>query len=308
MNIKRIGIFVAILLSAGAFVQAQQASSLRINEIMVVNETNFQDDYGMHNAWVELFNTSYGTVNVAGCFLTDDRNNPKKYSIPKGDILTQIKPRQHLLFWADNQPWRGTFHLSFTLDPNKENYIALYNTDGTTLIDEVTIPAGMLPDHSWARTFDGKDGWEMRGTTVSSNEYWYVTPSTNNITLDTNEKIEKFERHDSVGIGMTVTAMGVVFTALILLYLFFRVIGVISVKMSARNAMKAHGITDMEEAKEKGFGSRSGEEFAAIAMAMHEMQEDVHDIEDMVLTINKVKRTYSPWSSKIYTLTELPRK
>ena len=45
-----------------------------------------------------------------------------------------------------------------------------------------------------------------------------------------------------------------------------------------------------------------------IAMAMHEMQSDVHDVEDTVLTITRVKRSYSPWSSKIYTLRETPLK
>jgi hypothetical protein len=62
------------------------------------------------------------------------------------------------------------------------------------------------------------------------------------------------------------------------------------------------------EAKEKKLGEAPGEVIAAISMAMHEMQNDVHDVEDTVLTITRVKRTYSPWSSKIYTLRELPKK
>ena len=51
-----------------------------------------------------------------------------------------------------------------------------------------------------------------------------------------------------------------------------------------------------------------GEVFAAISMAMHEFQSDVHDVEDTILTITRVKRSYSPWSSKIYTLRETPHK
>ena len=42
-------------------------------------------------------------------------------------------------------------------------------------------------------------------------------------------------------------------------------------------------------------------------MALHEMQSDVHDVEETVLTITRVKRSYSPWSSKIYTLRETPQ-
>ncbi len=67
--------------------------------------------------------------------------------------------------------------------------------------------------------------------------------------------------------------MSVVFFGLILLYAFFKIVGRVSVNLSKRNAMKAKGITDKQEAKEKKLGEAPGEIFAAIAMAMHEMQE-----------------------------------
>ncbi|MDL2212866.1 OadG family protein [Bacteroides sp. OttesenSCG-928-N06] len=304
MNKRKLGIFIVLVAAMCLNIQAQSTKSLRINEILVVNEHNFQDDYGIHSAWVEIFNTSFASVNIGGCFLTNDLNNPTKYPIPKGDVLTLIKPRQHILFWADGMPNRGTFHLSFTLDPNKDNFLALFDSNGKTLIDSVTIPKGQTADRSYARFNDGNALWVQKG----GNDNSYVTPSTNNMTLDKNEKIEKFKLHDEVGIGMALTAMTVVFLGLILLYLCFKTVGNISVKMGKRNAMKVHGITDKEVAKEQKFGQRSGEEFAAISMAMHEYFEDVHDFEDMIITINKVKRTYSPWSSKIYTLRETPRK
>lgn len=302
MNKKRIGIFIALLATVCFGMQAQRATSMRINEILVVNEQNFQDDYGLHNAWVELFNTSFATVNVEGCFLTNDRNNPTKYPIPKGDVLTQVKPRQHTLFWADGMPNRGTFHVNFTLDPTKENYIALYDSNGKTLIDEVVIPAGQVADRSFAREQDGSSKWVVKGGT----EHSYVTPSTNNMTMDRNPKIENFKKHDEIGIGMAIIAMSVVFIGLILLYVSFKVVGNIAIKLGKRNAMKAVGITNKTEAKEKNLGNHSGEETAAIAMALHEYLNDAHDVEDMILTINKVKRTYSPWSSKIYTLRQNP--
>ena len=75
--------------------QAQRATSMRINEVLVINEDNFVDDYGKRHGWIELFNTSAGTVNIAGCFLTDDKNNPKKYPIPKGDVLNSDPPSTH---------------------------------------------------------------------------------------------------------------------------------------------------------------------------------------------------------------------
>ena len=76
-------------------------------------------------------------------------------------------------------------------------------------------------------------------------------------------------------------------------------VGKVAVNLSKRNAMKAKGI-DKVEAKE--LSQAPGEVYAAISMALHEMQDEVHDVEETVLTITRVKRSYSPWSSKIYTL------
>lgn len=292
---KKIGVLLlfTLLISFGA--KAQRATSMRINEVLVINEDNFVDDYGKRHAWIELFNGSAGSVNIAGCFLTNDKNNPKKYPIPKGDVLTLIPPHQHTLFWADGEPNRGTFHVNFTLDPSKENYIALYDADGKTLIDEVTIPAGQLADTSYGRTIDGMAEW---------GQLTKVTPSTNNLTLDSNAKIDNFKMNDSLGIGMTITAMAVVFLGLLLLFVIFKQIGKLSIAATKRNVKKAAG----GNAVVADAGMESGEIFAAIATALYEMNDDNHDIEHTVLTIRKVTRTYSPWSSKIYGLREVPRK
>ena len=74
---KKIGVLLlfALLVSFGA--KAQRATSMRINEVLVINEDNFVDDYGKRHAWIELFNNSAGSVNIAGCYLTNDKSNPK---------------------------------------------------------------------------------------------------------------------------------------------------------------------------------------------------------------------------------------
>lgn len=303
MNKKTLGIFLfaAFMVSS---VWAQGRKGLRINEVLVTNENNYQDDYGCQSAWIEIFNTTFGTVDVRSCYLTNDKNNPKKYPIPKGDVLTEMPPRQHVLFWADGKPNRGTFHVNFTLDPDKDNWIGLYDSNGRDLIDSVTVPAGIPTDHSYARYEDGVGHWVIKGGNEQSG---YVTPSTNNITLDKNVKIDMFTEHDPFGVGMAIMAMAIVFAGLLLLYLLFRLIGQISVLIKKRNAMRVHGISDKEEAKEKGFGREAGEVYAAIAMALYQHLE-AHDVEDTILTINKVKKAYSPWNSKIYSLREIPSK
>lgn len=51
----------------------------------------------------------------------------------------------------------------------------------------------------------------------------------------------------------------------------------------------------------------AGEVNAAIVMALHLYSSEIHDQEDPVITMIRVSRTYSPWSSKIYGLRKLPR-
>lgn len=146
MNKTKIGIFLSLLLLIGLTSCGEQKSNnkLVLNEILIDNQSNFQDDYGLHSAWIEIFNKSFGSADLAACLLkvSSQPGDTVTYFIPKGDILTLVKPRQHALFWADGEPNRGTFHTSFKLNPE------------------------LLCDK-------------------------YVTPSTNNKTLDSNSKMEK---------------------------------------------------------------------------------------------------------------------
>ena len=47
---------------------------------------------------------------------------------------------------------------------------------------------------------------------------------------------------------------------------------------------------------------------AAIGLAINLYLKDIHDYEQAVLTIHKVMRPYSPWSSKIYGIRQIPFK
>jgi len=287
---RRNSLLISLLfLSSGLFAQVTKVC---FNEVLVTNHENYEDDYGQHEPWFELFNASYNVVNLSGCFLTDDINNPKKYMIPKGDVLTKIQTRQHVLFYADNKPSRGTFHLNFTLDSSKVNTIYLFNADGKGLIDSVTVP--VLPaEVSWGRPSDGKPGWEMLTR---------VTPSTNNLTLNSNEKVDRFAESDPFGVAMSVTAMGVVFIVLLICSLVFKGIAASFRVASRRKQPVSHKQQASATAEDV-----SGEVMAAISMALYEMTNDAHDVENTVLTIARTRRSYSPWSSKIYGLRQSPK-
>jgi len=283
--------FVAAFLMNSENIFSQSAVDLRINEILVINDSNYVDDFGQRSGWIEIFNSAYNTVNIGGMYLTNDPDNPTKYLIPTGNPITKIEPRTYLVFFADKKPTRGIQHLNFTLQDT--NYLALYDVNGQTLIDEITY-INLNPDISFGRKTDGNADWEILKKT---------TPNANNNTDPVISPGEKFVKMDPSGIGMAVVAMSVVFTALILLYVVFKnTRRLYSLNLKKLFSRRKHG-----EEKQAELEEISGEVNAAIAMALYLYKSELHDYEETVLTIKKVARTYSPWSSKIYGLRNYPR-
>ena len=152
---------------------AQGRMDMRINEVMVQNDSNYVDHYGRRSGWIELFNASYGTNGIEQMFITTKKLNlpqkdknlylqqlaktdPSVYEIPGGDAETDIAPRTHVVFFANGHQAGGALHLPFTLVPGRENYIALYDVNGD-LVDEVTVPANLPANCSYARNIDGRD-------------------------------------------------------------------------------------------------------------------------------------------------------
>ena len=101
---------------------------------------------------------------------------------------------------------------------------------------------------------------------------------------------------DVLGLGLTIAIVGfgIVIVALSLLVLVF---------LYAPKLLKIKKIR-----RKKGDGSHEVEEVvhlegnvnAAIALALHLYLNEAHDEESNVVTIKRVQRRYSPWSSKIY--------
>ena len=89
----------------------------------------------------------------------------------------------------------------------------------------------------------------------------------------------------------------IVFLALVILFWFFNLLPKLIYFISKRqHARKGKDIIHPDRFKV------SGEETAAIAMALHLYLSELHDEESGVLTIKKISKAYSPWSSKIYAV------
>lgn len=137
--------------------------ALVINEFMAANNNAVADPQGEYDDWIELYNESSRTVDVAGMYLTDDLNEPTKWRFPYGlPTQTQIKTRKFLVIWADQDSEDGGvngLHAGFSLRSTGEE-IALFNTDGTTLVDRVVF-GRQATDLSYGRYRDGKDTWQI---------------------------------------------------------------------------------------------------------------------------------------------------
>jgi len=118
------------------------------------------------------------------------------------------------------------------------------------------------------------------------------------------EKSRFFMENDPQGIILTIIAMGVVFIALTLIYIFFHNFGKQFNRFAERKKLIKEG--KLEEA-EKIEISHSGELNAAIGLALYLYQNELHDMESFKVTINKVTKNYSPLSSKIYGLRKFPK-
>lgn len=267
---------------------AQGAKSLKFNEILVTNTASIVDEYGCRSAWIEFHNDAFASANARNCFLTNDPAvlNPElsaperikmMYQIPSGNVATGIHGKQKMVFFADGLPNRGVFHTNFVLNDSTENWIALYDANGTTLLDSITVPA-LGENQSWAREKDGIGAWKV----VTAEN---VTPAATNTVEQGEGKVAKFKRMDSLGLGMTVMCMAVVFSALAILWWLFALIGKIfaSTISSAKKAPAKAAAPAPKATPAKGKGK--DEEMAAICMALHEHFGNVHDEESDVLTI-----------------------
>ncbi len=296
---KSAATLLAALAIAVPAAMGQGRKSLRINEVMVANDSSVVDDFGNRCAWVEIYNPTAAAVNIASIYLTNSIGDSTLYHVPAGDASTLIGKGQTALFFADAKPNRGTFHLSFTLKPGEDNFIALFDADGKSLIDSVTVPAGLPAGQSYARTPDGSGQWQIR---TDADKASAITPDGLNNIKGPNTKIENFEKMDENGFAMSGMAMSIVFGALLVLCLCFIFIKVIA---SAGKSAKSAPDAAAPATAPRPAATADEEVAAAIAMALHQ-HLNMHDELNMRLTIRHNRG--SAWSSKAALMRHAPNR
>jgi hypothetical protein len=103
-------------------------------------------------------------------------------------------------------------------------------------------------------------------------------------------------------VTVAVIGMVVVYASLIMLVVFFLWLPkVVHFNYRRFFRMQGHELTP-----ENGMPTMSAETNAAIAMALYLYFNELHDKESNVLTMNRIEKRYSPWSSKIYNIKNNP--
>jgi hypothetical protein len=133
---------------------------LVINEFMANNDSVIEDpdEPLAFEDWIEIHNPGPASVDLGGMYLTDDLDQPQKFSIPAG---LSIPGGGYLLFWADGEPLQGATHTSFKLNAGGEQ-LGLHDTDahGNLPLDTRSFGSQSI-NVSEGRCPDGGTTWQL---------------------------------------------------------------------------------------------------------------------------------------------------
>lgn len=132
-----------------------------INELMPVNSTIVADQNGEYDDWLELYNSSSGSLDISGYYLTDNRSNITKWQIPQG---TSIPANGYLIIWADKDTTQIGLHANFKLSSLGE--VLIFSEPDQTLVDEVVYPLQTL-ELSYSRSPNGAGAYKWQSPTFN---------------------------------------------------------------------------------------------------------------------------------------------
>lgn len=105
---------------------------VEIAEVVAANSKGLQDEFGQFEDWVELHNRGLVDVDLTGYHLTDNFNQPTKWTFPAGSV---IPAGGQLVVFADDEPNQGPLHATFRLSASGER-IGLYAPGGAVAVDQ----------------------------------------------------------------------------------------------------------------------------------------------------------------------------
>lgn len=151
---KKVVLFVVLFVTAYL---PSKSQVLYINEFTCSNKSAYTDVFNEYEDWVEIYNPTFNTVNLAGYYLSDKADNPTKWQIPAGVSLGSLGKKMFVCSGRDVFQ-NNQYHTNFKLTQCKQEYILIANPSGQ-IIDSVHITRPTQKNHSYARITDGAATW-----------------------------------------------------------------------------------------------------------------------------------------------------
>jgi len=135
---------------------------LVINEFMASNDETIADQDGEFDDWIELYNNSGSSIDLAGYFLSDDAEELMQWEFPTG---ASIDGNGYLIIWADDDEEQAGLHANFKLSAAAE---AIFLVDASgTIVDEVSY-FDQTTDISYGRFPNGTGAFQEMNPTFNA--------------------------------------------------------------------------------------------------------------------------------------------
>ena len=152
-----------------AFLHSSLLGQIVINEFSASNFDSHQDNYGEHEDWIELYNTSNSDVDLNGWYLTDKPNNLTKWQFPSSFIVSANSVAIIYCSGLDEING-GVAHSNFKITQTKFNEVFVLSDASGSVVDSISVVPAQK-SHSRGRDVNGGSTWSLFTT---------ATPNANN--------------------------------------------------------------------------------------------------------------------------------
>ena len=137
------------------------AQDVVINEFLASNDAIIADQDGEFEDWIELYNNSNASINLADYALSDDAENLAQWTFPAG---TNIPAKGYLVIWADNDEEQTGLHANFKLSGSGET---IYLTNATGAFVDTIEYKDQTTDISFGRIPNGTGDFQVMKPTFN---------------------------------------------------------------------------------------------------------------------------------------------
>lgn len=150
------------LLVCGCFIVLLNplTAQISVNEYSASNLNQFPDNFTRYEDWIELYNSSTESIDIAGWHLSDKEDKPEKWTFPLNSI---IPSGGFLRLWCsgrNDSVFFSNMHTNFKLTQTKSNEVITLTKPDGTIVEKIPMELTLL-GHSRCKEMDGMGGWTV---------------------------------------------------------------------------------------------------------------------------------------------------